>query len=113
MKILKRDSLFLCLIAFMYIGFQFLIPYLSSNELVQKAHYVNLVVLYIPLVVFLTSFAYGVRFGFHIRYALYVFLLFPLTIVLFQEWIFLYQVAYTLFALLGNGIGHLIYRLKR
>ncbi|MEW4354318.1 hypothetical protein AB1I63_05385 [Streptococcus pneumoniae] len=113
MNFLKRDGLFLLLVSFIYGGFQFLIPYLSSDELVRKALYVNQILVYIPAVVFLVSLVYGVLYGFKIRYPLYVFLLFPLTLIALGEWIFLYQIMYSLFSLLGVGVGHLIYRLRK
>lgn len=111
--ILKRDGLFLLLVSFIYGGFQFLIPYLSSDELVRKSLYVDQILVYIPAVVFLASLVYSALYGFKIRYPLYVFLLFPLTLIAWREWIFLYQVAYSIFSLFGSGLGYLIYRFRK
>ncbi|MTB64160.1 hypothetical protein GGG87_03975 [Streptococcus sp. zg-86] len=108
MKQLRKDSVFLLLISFIYMGFPLLIPYISSDQLVQKSLYVNHILFYIPLVVFLACLIYGLMDGFKIRYAICVFVLFPLTILYWKEWIFLYQVIYSLLALLGNGLGYLV-----
>ncbi|MER0123149.1 hypothetical protein ABPH35_05510 [Streptococcus sp. ZJ93] len=113
MKQLRKDSLFLLLIIFIYIGFPLLIPYISRDQLVQKSLYVNHILCYIPAVVFLSSLIYGVKVGFKVRYAICVCLLFPLTILVWQQWIVIYQVIYTLLALLGNGLGHLIKRMYK
>ncbi|MGT2799859.1 hypothetical protein [Streptococcus marmotae] len=113
MKELKRDSLFLLLIAFIYAGFPLLIPYISSDSLAQKSLFVNHIMFFIPVVVFLAALVYGMIAGFKVRYVLFVFFLFPLTMLFWQEWIFLYQVLYSLLALLGNGLGYWMRRLYK
>lgn len=42
-----------------------------------------------------------------------VLLLYPVTIFFFKEWIILYQIVYTLCALIGNGIGALLFYLRK
>ncbi|MGT2715078.1 hypothetical protein [Streptococcus respiraculi] len=113
MKVVKREGIFLLVVIFMYIGFPTLIPFFSSDTMFQKALYVNHVIIYIPVVLLLTSLIYSLLYGFKLCHVLYVFLLFPLTVVIFQEWIFIYQMIYSFLALLGGGVGHLMYRLRK
>ncbi len=80
---------------FIHVGLLLLIPYISSEQLVRKSLYVNYLLLYMPIVTFLISFVYGVIFDFKICYPLYVFLPFPLTILVWEQWFLLYQIADT------------------
>lgn len=79
-----------------------------SKELV-----VGNILLYTPIVLFLTGLLYGFFHGFSPSLLALVLLLYPVTIFFFKEWIILYQIVYTLCALIGNGVGALLFSLRK
>ncbi|HEM4768037.1 TPA: hypothetical protein ACGO2A_002132 [Streptococcus suis] len=109
----KAMCLAVLLILFMYAGIYLIAFHLNSDTMVSKGLVVGNMLIYTPLVLFLLGLIYGVNKGFSIWLIALVFLLYPVTICFFQEWIVVYQIAYTLCAIFGNGIGALLFSLRK
>lgn len=101
------------LILFMYAGIYLIAFHLISDTMLSKGLVVGNILLYTPIVLFLTGLLYGFFHGFSIWLLILVFLLYPVTIFFFQEWIVLYQIAYTLCVIMGNGLGALLFSLRK
>ncbi|HFI0039051.1 TPA: hypothetical protein ACGOXV_001290 [Streptococcus suis] len=100
-------------ILFMYAGIYLIAFYLIKDTMVSKGLVVGNMLMYTPLVLFLLGLIYGLSEGLSIWLIALVFLLYPVTIFFFQEWIILYQIVYTLCALIGNGLGALLFSLGK
>ncbi|HFI2691893.1 hypothetical protein ACTGXZ_06600 [Streptococcus suis] len=100
-------------ILFMYAGMYLIAFYLVSDTMVSKGLVVGNILIYTPVVLFFLGLVYGLFKGFSIWLLILVFLLYPVTIFFFQEWILLYQLAYTFCALIGNGLGALLFSLRK
>ena len=101
------------IILFMYAGIYLIAFHLISDTMLSKELVVGNILLYTPIVLFLTGFLYGFFNGFSPNLLALVLLLYPVTIFFFKEWIILYQIFYTLCALIGNGIGALLFTQKK
>ncbi|MCO8232441.1 hypothetical protein NKE76_03405 [Streptococcus suis] len=97
----------------MYAGIYLIAFHLISDTMLSKELVVGNILLYTPIVLFLTGLLYGFFYGFSPSLLALVLLLYPVTILFFQEWIILYQIVYTLCALIGNGIGALLFSLRK
>ncbi|CYW34352.1 membrane protein [Streptococcus suis] len=95
----------------MYAGMYLIAFHLVSDTMVSKGLVVGNILIYTPVVLFFLGLVYGLFKGFSIWLLILVFLLYPVTIFFFQEWILLYQLAYTFCALIGNGLGALLFSL--
>ncbi|WP_029186263.1 hypothetical protein [Streptococcus suis] len=100
-------------ILFMYAGIYLIAFHLIKDTMVSKGLVVGNILIYTPLVLFLLGLIYGFFKGFSIRLLALVFLLYPVTICFFQEWIVVYQIAYTICVIMGNGLGALLFSLKK
>ncbi|MCK3882816.1 hypothetical protein ACTGYP_03560 [Streptococcus suis] len=100
-------------ILFMYAGIYLIAFYLIKDTMVSKGLVVGNILIYTPLVLFLLGLIYGLSEGLSIWLSALVFLLYPVTIFFFQEWIVVYQIAYTLCAVMGNGLGALLFSLRK
>ncbi|HFU4462941.1 TPA: hypothetical protein ACGO9X_000197 [Streptococcus suis] len=100
-------------ILFMYAGIYLIAFHLIKDTMVSKGLVVGNMLMYTPLVLFLLGLVYGLIKGFSIRLLALVFLLYPVTICFFQEWIVVYQIAYTICAIMGNGLGALLFSLRK
>ncbi|HFI0067633.1 TPA: hypothetical protein ACGOSV_000620 [Streptococcus suis] len=100
-------------ILFMYAGIYLIAFYLIKDTMVSKGLVVGNILIYTPLVLFLLGLIYGLSEGLSIWLIALVLLLYPVTIFFFQEWILLYQLAYTFCALIGNGLGALLFSLRK
>ncbi|WP_105206665.1 hypothetical protein [Streptococcus suis] len=100
-------------ILFMYTGIYLIAFHLIKDTMVSKGLVVGNMLMYTPLVLFLLSLIYGLSEGLSIWLSALVFLLYPVTIFFFQEWIVVYQIAYTLCAVMGNGLGALLFSLRK
>ncbi|HEM6090037.1 TPA: hypothetical protein U2B88_002108 [Streptococcus suis] len=101
------------LILFMYAGMYLIAFHLVSDTMVSKGLVVGNILIYTPVVLFFLGLVYGLFKGFSIWLLILVFLLYPVTIFFFQEWIVVYQIAYTLCAVMGNGLGALLFSLRK
>ncbi|MCA9761421.1 MAG: hypothetical protein KC463_07930 [Streptococcus sp.] len=101
------------IILFMYAGIYLIAFHLISDTMLSKELVVGNILLYTPIVLFLTGLLYGFFYGFSPSLLALVLLLYPVTIFFFKEWIILYQIVYTLCALIGNGIGALLFTQKK
>lgn len=97
----------------MYAGMYLIAFHLVSDTMVSKGLVVGNILIYTPVVLFFLGLVYGLFKGFSIWLLILVFLLYPVTIFFFQEWILLYQLAYTFCALIGNGLGALLFYLRK
>lgn len=97
----------------MYAGVYLIAFHLISDTMVSKELVVGNILLYTPIVLFLTGLLYGFFHGFSPSLLALVLLLYPVTIFFFKEWIILYQIVYTLCALIGNGVGALLFSLRK
>ncbi|HEM5264818.1 TPA: hypothetical protein U1339_002284 [Streptococcus suis] len=97
----------------MYAGMYLLAFHLVSDTMVSKGLVVGNILIYTPVVLFFLGLVYGLFKGFSIWLLILVLLLYPVTIFFFKEWIILYQIVYTLCALIGNGIGALLFYLRK
>ncbi|MEG3320566.1 hypothetical protein [Streptococcus suis] len=109
----KSLAIVALIILFMYAGIYLIAFHLISDTMVSKGLVVGNMLIYTPLVLFLLGLIYGVNKGFSIWLIALVLLLYPVTIFFFKEWIILYQIVYTLCALIGNGIGALLFSLRK
>lgn len=101
------------IILFMYAGIYLIAFHLISDTMLSKELVVGNILLYTPIVLFLTGLLYGFFYGFSPSLLALVLLLYPVTIFFFKEWIILYHIVYTLCALIGNGIGALLFTQKK
>ncbi|HEM4291543.1 TPA: hypothetical protein U1X35_001205 [Streptococcus suis] len=97
----------------MYAGMYLIAFHLVSDTMVSKGLVVGNILIYTPVVLFFLGLVYGLFKGFSIWLLILVLLLYPVTIFFFKEWIILYQIVYTLCALIGNGIGALLFYLRK
>ncbi|HEM4680040.1 TPA: hypothetical protein U2D46_000071 [Streptococcus suis] len=97
----------------MYAGIYLIAFHLISDTMLSKVLVVGNILLYTPIVLFLTGLLYGFFHGFSPSLLALALLLYPVTIFFFKEWIILYQIVYTLCALIGNGIGALLFYLRK
>lgn len=101
------------IILFMYAGIYLIAFHLISDTMLSKELVVGNILLYTPIVLFLTGLLNGLFNGFSPSLLALVLLLYPVTIFFFKEWIILYQIVYTLCALIGNGIGALLFTQRK
>lgn len=101
------------IILFMYAGIYLIAFHLISDTMLSKELVVGNILLYTPIVLFLTGLLYGFFYGFSPSLLALVLLLYPVTFFFLKEWIILYQIVYTLCALIGNGIGALLFTQKK
>ncbi|HEL9628569.1 TPA: hypothetical protein U0J71_001719 [Streptococcus suis] len=97
----------------MYAGIYLIAFHLISDTMLSKELVVGNILLYTPIVLFLTGLLYGFFHVFSPSLLALVLLLYPVTIFFFKEWIILYQIVYTLCALIGNGVGALLFSLRK
>ncbi|HFI0339192.1 TPA: hypothetical protein ACGOWD_001490 [Streptococcus suis] len=100
-------------ILFMYAGIYLIAFHLIKDTMVSKGLVVGNMLMYTPLVLFLLGLIYGLSEGFSIWLIALVLLLYPVTIFFFQEWIVVYQIAYAICAITGNGLGALLFSLRK
>ena len=101
------------IILFMYAGIYLIAFHLISDTMLSKELVVGNILIYTPIVLFLTGLLYEFFNGFSPSLLALVLLLYPVTIFFFKEWIILYQIVYTICALIGNGIGDLLFTQKK
>ena len=101
------------IILFMYAGIYLIAFHLISDTMLSKELVVGNILLYTPIVLFLTGLLYGLFNGFSPSLLALVLLLYPVTFFFLKEWIILYQIVYTLCALIGNGIGALLFTQRK
>ncbi len=103
-------------IFFFYWPLYELLPLIVSDPLLLKSLYVNNILFYTPLVIFIVSLLYSYRFYFSIWWLLTIGLLFCFTIITFGEFILIYLLIYETLALVGmaSGIGikHILQKMK-
>ena len=89
---------------------------LSSNPDLTGLYLLNIFILS-PIVIFMVSLLYSYRFGFSLYWLLGSCLLYGFTIIPFGEFIWIYFLAYEIFALAGMAVGvaikNLVQKLKR
>ncbi|HFI0127476.1 TPA: hypothetical protein ACGO1G_001923 [Streptococcus suis] len=100
-------------ILFMYAGIYLIAFYLIKDTMVSKGLVVGNILIYTPLVLFLLGLTFGLSEGFSIWLIALVLLLYPVTIFFFQEWIVVYQIAYAICVIMGNGLGALLFSLRK
>ncbi|MDW8680796.1 hypothetical protein Q7W17_01480 [Streptococcus suis] len=100
-------------ILFMYAGMYLIAFHLVRDTMLSKGLVVGNILIYTPVVLFFLGLVYGLFKGFSIWLLILVFLLYPVTIFFFQEWILLYHLAYTFCAFIGNGLGALLFSLRK
>ena len=103
-------------IFFFYWPLYELLSLIISDPLFLKSLYVNNILFYTPLVIFIVSLLYSYRFYFSIWWLLTIGLLFCFTIITFGEFILFYFLVYETLALVGmaSGIGikHILQKMK-
>ena len=103
-------------IFFFYWPLYELLSLIVSDSLTLKSLYVNNILFYTPLVIFIVSLLYSYRFYFSIWWLLTIGLLFCFTIITFGEFILFYFLVYETLALVGmaSGIGikHILQKMK-
>ena len=103
-------------IFFFYWPFYELVLRVVSDSLTLKALYVNNILFYTPLVIFIVSLLYSYRFRFSLWWLIGNGLLFCFTIITFGEFIWFYFLAYEIFAIVGMAVGaaikNLVQKLK-
>ncbi len=103
-------------IFFFYWPLYELLSLIVSDSLTLKSLYVNNILFYTPLVIFIVSLLYSYRFYFSILWLLTIGLLFCFTIITFGEFILIYLLIYETLALMGmaSGIGikHILQKMK-
>ena len=103
-------------IFFFYWPFYELVLRVVSDSLTLKALYVNNILFYTPLVIFIVSLLYSYRFHFSLWWLLGNGLLYCFTIITFREFILPYFLAYEIFAIVGMAVGvaikNLVQKLK-
>ncbi|HFI0106783.1 TPA: hypothetical protein ACGOV5_001745 [Streptococcus suis] len=104
-------------ILFMYAGIYLIAFYLIKDTMVSKGLVVGNMLMYTPLVLFLLGLIYGLIYGLSEGLSIWlialVLLLYPVTIFFFQEWIVVYQIVYAICAITGNGLGALLFSLRK
>ncbi|HFI0340664.1 TPA: hypothetical protein ACGOW1_000641 [Streptococcus suis] len=100
-------------ILFMYAGIYLIAFHLIKDTMVSKGLVVGNMLMYTPLVLFLLGLIYGFSEGLSIWLIALVLLLYPVTIFFFQEWIVVYQIVYAICAITGNGLGALLFSLRK
>ncbi|HFI0218334.1 TPA: hypothetical protein ACGO59_001441 [Streptococcus suis] len=100
-------------ILFMYAGMYLIAFHLVRDTMLSKGLVVGNILIYTPVVLLFLGLVYGLFKGFSIWLLILVLLLYPVTIFFFKEWIILYQIVYTLCALIGNGIGAQLFYLRK
>lgn len=101
------------LLLVMYIGVYQIATFWIVDPMISKGVYVSNILLYTPLVIFLICLIYASFKGFSYALSILVFLLYPVTILVFDEWIVVYQLLYTACSLLGNAFGALLFYLRK
>ncbi|MEL0344425.1 hypothetical protein WKI17_00350 [Streptococcus pneumoniae] len=103
-------------IFFFYWPLYELLSLIISDPLLLKSLYVNNILFYTPLVIFIVSLLYSYRFRFSLWWLLGNGLLYCFTIITFREFILLYFLAYEIFAIVGMAVGatikNLVQKLK-
>lgn len=103
-------------IFFFYWPLYQLLSLIISDPLLLKSLYVNNILFYTPLVIFIVSLLYSYRFRFSLWWLLGNGLLYCFTIITFREFILLYFLAYEIFAIVGMAVGaaikNLVQKLK-
>ena len=103
-------------IFFFYWPFYELVFRVVSDSLTLKALYVNNILFYTPLVIFIVSLLYSYRFRFSLWWLLGIGLLYCFTVITFKEFIWFYFLAYEIFAIVGMAVGaaikNLVQKLK-
>ena len=103
-------------IFFFYWPLYELLSLIVSDSLTLKSLYVNNILFYTPLVIFIVSLLYSYRFYFSIWWLLTIGMLFCFTIITFGEFILIYLLIYETVALVGmaSGIGikHILQKMK-
>ena len=103
-------------IFFFYWPFYELVLRVVSDSLTLKALYVNNILFYTPLVIFIVSLLYSYRFRFSLWWLIGVGLLYCFTVITFKEFIWFYFLAYEIFAIVGMAVGaaieNLVQKLK-
>ena len=103
-------------IFFFYWPFYELVLRVVSDSLTLKALYVNNILFYTPLVIFIVSLLYSYRFRFSLWWLLGIGLLYCFTVITFKEFIWFYFLAYEIFAIVGMAVGaaikNLVQKLK-
>ena len=92
-------------IFFFYWPLYELILRIVSDPLLLKGLYINNILFYTPLVIFIVSLLYSYRFRFSLWWLLGLGLLFCFTIIPLGEFIWFYFFAYEIFALVGMASG--------
>ena len=92
-------------IFFFYWPLYELILRIVSDPLLLKGLYINNILFYTPLVIFIVSLLYSYRFRFSLWWLLGNGLLYCFTIIPFGEFILIYFLAYEIFALVGMASG--------
>ena len=103
-------------IFFFYWPLYKLLSLIVSDPLLLKSLYVNNILFYTPLVIFIVSLLYSYRFYFSIWWLLTIALLFCFTIITFGEFILIYLLIYETLALMGMASGiiikHILQKMK-
>ena len=103
-------------IFFFYWPFYELVLRVVSDTLLLKALYINNILFYTPLVIFIVSLLYSYRFRFSLWWLLGIGLLYCFTVITFKEFIWFYFFAYEIFAIVGMAVGaairNLVQKLK-
>ena len=110
---MKRDIPFLAVLLFFYLLFYGIVYVIPMDELLRKGLVVNNVLIYSPLATFLVATIYAGLYGFSYRFLLLATLMFFVTIMIFGEWILLYDAAYFICLLLGTLLGYGIFRWRK
>ena len=104
-------------ISFFYWPLYELLLWTISVNSTLKELYISNVIIFSPLVTFIVSLFYSCRFKFSLWWLLGIGLLFCFTIIPFGEFIWIYFLAYEIFALAGMAVGvaikNLVQKLKR
>ena len=120
-EVITMRKFFKCLpyylvIFFFYWPFYELVLRVVSDSLTLKALYVNNILFYTPLVIFIVSLLYSYRFRFSLWWLLGIGLLYCFTVITFKEFIWFYFLAYEIFAIVGMAVGaaikNLVQKLK-
>ena len=98
-------------IFFFYWPFYELVLRVVSDTLLLKALYINNILFYTPLVIFIVSLLYSYRFRFSLWWLLGIGLLYCFTVITFKEFIWFYFLAYEIFAIIGMAVGAAIKKL--
>lgn len=95
-----------------YYALILLVFYVLPHVVIDTGSGMFMLLFVMPLIVFLTSFVYGIRRGFHLRYALIVALSFiPSIYLIYNDSAWIYTLIFGCLALFGNVLA-LIFRTK-